>query len=202
VPAPASLRPAATLVVRNAVLATCDRGPSDAGLLPGGAVAIADRHVAWVGRDRDLEAAVDVGRARVLDAGGALVTPGLVDSHTHLVFAGERAGEFALRVTGRTYLQVALSGGGIAATTRATNAASDERLLEDATARARRLLHQGVTTIEVKSGYGLTVAAELRLLRVIQRLARALFGQVTIVPTVLLHAVPPDSGGDRAAFLS
>ncbi|BDG06360.1 imidazolonepropionase [Anaeromyxobacter oryzae] len=201
-PAPTSLRPNVTLVVRNAVVATCDRGPSDVGLLYGAAVAVADRHVAWIGRDRDVEDAVDLDGARVLDARGGLVTPGLVDSHTHLVFAGERAGEFALRVTGRSYLEVALSGGGIAVTTRATNAAPDETLFEDAAARARRLLQQGVTTIEVKSGYGLTVEAELRLLRIIQRLGQALFGQVTIVPTLLLHAVPPQWGGDRAGFVS
>lgn len=201
VPAPASLRPTATLVVRNAVLATCDRGPSDAGLIHGAALAVADRHIAWIGHDRDVEDAVDLDVARVIDARGGLVTPGLVDSHTHLVFAGDRAGEFALRVTGRSYLEVALSGGGIAVTTRATNAAPDEALFEEAAARARRLLQQGVTTLEVKSGYGLTVEAELRLLRIIQRLGQALFGLVTIVPTLLLHAVSPDSAGDRAGVI-
>jgi imidazolonepropionase len=201
VPAPSSLRPKASLVFRNATVATCDRGPSDAGLVPGGAVAIEDRRIAWVGRDRDLEGAVDLGSARILDARGGLVTPGLVDSHTHLVFAGERAGEFALRCAGRSYLQTALSGGGIAVTTHATVAASDEALFSAAATRARRLLAQGVTTIEVKSGYGLTPAAELRLLRVIHELAHALFADVTIVPTLLLHAVPPERGGDQDAFV-
>jgi len=200
-PAPKNLRPKATLVVRNAVLATCDRGPSDAGLLPGGALAIEDRRIAWVGRDRDLDAEVDLSEARALDAGGALVTPGLVDSHTHLVFAGERAGEFALRCSGMPYLETALSGGGIAVTTRATDATPDAALLAAAIARARRLLAQGVTTVEVKSGYGLTAAKELRLLRVIQALALALWREVTIVPTFLAHAVPPDRAEDRAAFV-
>src|SRR5512147_2145712 len=162
-PAPKHLRPKATLAVRDAALATCDRGPSDPGLVPGGAVAVEDRRIAWVGRDGDLEDAVELDGATVLDARGGLVTPGLVDSHTHLVFDGERAGEFALRVSGKSYLDVALAGGGIAATTRATHAASDEALLAAALARARRLLAQGVTAVEVKSGYGLTVAAELRL---------------------------------------
>ena len=200
-PAPKNLRPKATLVVRNAVLATCDRGPSDAGLLPGGALAIEDRRIAWVGRDRDLDAEVDLSEARALDAGGALVTPGLVDSHTHLVFAGERAGEFALRCSGMPYLETALSGGGIAVTTRATDATPDAALLAAAIARARRLLAQGVTTVEVKSGYGLTAAKELRLLRVIQALALALWREITIVPTFLAHAVPPDRAEDRAAFV-
>ncbi|HEY6006372.1 MAG TPA: imidazolonepropionase [Anaeromyxobacter sp.] len=200
-PAPKSLRPKATLAVRNAVLATCDGGPSDPGLVPGGAVAVEDRRIAWVGRDRDLEGAVDLDGANVLDARGGLVSPGLVDSHTHLVFAGERAGEFALRVSGKSYLDVALSGGGIAATTRATRAASDDALLASAMARARRLLAQGVTTVEVKSGYGLTTESELRLLRLIGELAHALWAEVTIVPTVLAHAVPPERREDRAGFV-
>jgi imidazolonepropionase len=202
VSAPKSLRPKATLAVRNAVLATCDRGPSEAGLVPGGAVAIDDRRIAWVGRDRDLDAAVDLGGARVLDAGGGLVTPGLVDSHTHLVFAGERAGEFALRCSGKSYLDVALSGGGIAVTTRATRAASDAQLLDAAVARARRLLAQGVTTIEVKSGYGLTPDSELRLLRIVQQLANALWAELTIVPTLLVHSVSPERIEDREGFVA
>lgn len=200
-PVTKSLRPRATLAVRNAVLATCDRGPSDPGLVPGGAVAVEERLIAWVGKDRDLEAAVDLEGAKVLDARGGLVGPGLVDSHTHLVFAGERAGEFALRVSGKSYLDMALSGGGIAATTRATNAASDAALLDGALGRARRLLAQGVTTVEVKSGYGLGTAAELRLLRIVNELAHALWAEVTIVPTLLAHAVPPERLEDRGAFV-
>jgi imidazolonepropionase len=202
VPAPKSLRPKATLAVRNAVLATCDRGASEAGLVPGGAVAVDDRRIAWIGRDRDLDAAVDLEGARILDAGGGLVTPGLVDSHTHLVFAGERAGEFALRCSGKSYLDVALSGGGISVTTRATRAASDVALFDAAVLRARRLLAQGVTTIEVKSGYGLTPDSELRLLRIIQQLAHALWTEVTLVPTLLLHSVPPQRLEDREGFVT
>ncbi|HEX9307405.1 MAG TPA: imidazolonepropionase [Anaeromyxobacter sp.] len=200
-PAPKSLRPKATLAVRNGVLATCDRGLADAGPISGGAVAIDERRIVWVGRDRDLDAAVDLSDARVLDARGGLVTPGLVDSHTHLVFAGERAGEFALRCAGRSYLDTALSGGGIVVTTRETQAASDAALLDAAMARARRLLAQGVTTVEVKSGYGLTAAAELRLLRVIHALGHELWREITIVPTFLAHAVPPERQEDRAAFV-
>ncbi len=200
-PAPKSLRPKATLAVRNGVLATCDRGLADAGPISGGAVAIDERRIVWVGRDRDLDAAVDLSDARVLDARGGLVTPGLVDSHTHLVFAGERAGEFALRCAGRSYLDTALSGGGIVVTTRETQAASDAALLDTAMARARRLLAQGVTTVEVKSGYGLTAAAELRLLRVIHALGHELWREITIVPTFLAHAVPPERQEDRAAFV-
>ncbi len=200
-PAPPSLRPRATLAVRNAVLATCDRGPSDAGVVPAGAVAIDDRRIAWVGPDRALEAAVDLEGARTLDARGGLVTPGLVDSHTHLVFAGERAGELVLRASGKSYLDVALSGGGIAATARSTEAASDEALLDAALVRARRLLSQGVTTVEVKSGYGLTLEREMRLLRVIHGLAHVLWADITVVPTLLAHAVPQERSQDRDAFV-
>jgi imidazolonepropionase len=194
-------RPHATLVLRNATVATCDRGPSDAGLQHAAAIAVEDRRVAWVGPDRDLEDAVQLEGARVIDARGGLVTPGLVDSHTHLVFAGDRAGEFALRCAGRSYQEVALSGGGIAVTTRATRAAPEDALFRDAEARARRLLAQGVTTVEVKSGYGLDAEAELRLLRVIQRLAHALWAEQTVVPTLLFHAVPPERDGDREGFV-
>ena len=198
---PRRQRPRATLAVRNALVATCDAGPSDAGLLPGGAVAVDDRQVAWVGRDGDLAAEVELEGARVLDAGGRLVTPGLVDSHTHLVFAGERAGEFALRASGKSYLDVAFSGGGISATTRATRAASSESLRDAALARALRLLAQGVTTLEVKSGYGLSVEEELRELRVVGELAHQLWSRVTVLPTLLAHAVPPDRSGDRDGWV-
>lgn len=201
-PAPSALRPRATLAIRNAVVATCDRGPSDAGLVPGAAVAVADRLIAWVGPDRELADAVDLDQAEVLDARGGLVSPGLVDSHTHLVFAGERAGEFALRCTGRSYRQTALTGGGIAATAFATGAAPTDKLVEAGLARVRRLLAQGVTTVEVKSGYGLSVEGELRLLGAIRELAHAAWSRVTVVPTLLLHALPPDRAHDRDGFLA
>src|SRR5919198_2765334 len=137
--------PRATLVFRHALVATCDRGASDAGLLPDGAVAISDRLVGWVGPDAQLTAEVDTEHAEVVDAGGRLVTPGLVDSHTHLVFAGERADEFVRRAAAESYEAIARSGGGIEATARATASVSDEELLAAAIARARRLLAQGVT---------------------------------------------------------
>ncbi|OFX24057.1 MAG: imidazolonepropionase, partial [Anaeromyxobacter sp. RBG_16_69_14] len=195
-------QPKATLAFRHALVATCDAGPSDAGLVTDGAVAISDRLVGWVGPDGVLEAAVDLEDAEIVDAGGRLVTPGLVDSHTHLVFAGERAGELTARSAGRSQLDIARSGGGILATVRATAAASDEALLASALARARRLLAQGVTTVEVKSGYGLTVEGELRLLRVVGELGHALWSEVTVVPTLLAaHAVPAERAGDRARYV-
>ena len=195
-------RPKATLVVRHALVATCAAGASDAGLVTDGAVAVSGHLVAWVGLDAALEAAVNPETAEIVDAGGRLVTPGLVDSHTHLVFAGDRAGELAERALGRSYLEIAKAGGGILATARATAAASDEALLEAALARARRLLAQGVTTVEVKSGYGLTLEQELRLLRVAARLESALRAEMTVVPTLLAaHAVPPERAGDRERYV-
>ena len=194
----------ATLVVRDALVATCDAGPSDAGLLPGAAVAVDGRLLGWVGPDAELERACDLAGAKVLDAGGRLVTPGLVDSHTHLVFGdrGERAREFAARAAGESYLDASRAGGGIAATVAATRAASDEALLAAAEDRALRLLGQGVTTVEVKSGYGLSASEELRLLRVIHDLGRRLWGRLTVVPTLLAgHAVPAERAHDRAGWI-
>ena len=193
-------RPRVTLAVRNALVATCDAGPSDAGLVPAGAVAIADRLIAWVGPDAELGSAVDLAGAEVLDAGGRLVTPGLVDSHTHLVFAGDRSAELALRARGLDYAAIAAAGGGIASTVRATRAATREELVAAALPRARNLLAEGITTAEVKSGYGLSVEHELALLEAIDALRDALLEELTIVPTVLAaHAVPPE--GHRARWL-
>ena len=138
----------------------------------------------------------------MIDAGGRLVTPGLVDFHTHLVFGddGSRAEEFAALSAGRSYVEIARAGGGIRATMRATRAASDAELVGAARARARRLLAWGVTTVEVKSGYGESVEEELRLLRVIRELGRAVAGEQDVVATVLpLHALP--AGRDREGWV-
>ncbi len=173
------------LVLRNARVATMTgaqaaAGHAPLGLIEGGAVACEGERIAYVG----LAAQAPPGEE--IDAGGMLLTPGFVDPHTHLIFAGDRAHEHALRLAGASYLQIAEAGGGIRSTVLATRAASDEELLSSARRRLRRLVESGVTTVEVKSGYGLSVADELRLLR----LARSLGDGV--VPTLLgLHAVPP-----------
>jgi imidazolonepropionase len=192
----------ATLAVKRAMLATCDRTWPDPGLLPDHAVAIEGGAVRWVGPDAELTGAVDLSAAEVLDAEGRLVTPGLVDSHTHLVFGddGTRAEEFAALASGKTYAEIARAGGGIRATMRATRAAPDEELLRTALTRARRLLSWGVTTLEVKSGYGESVEEELRLLRVVRELGRTLSGQMDVVATALpLHALP--SGKTREGWI-
>jgi len=179
-------------------LLTMDR-PGDSEGIRDAAVLIRQGRIAWAGPARDLDPASVRGLPTV-SAEGGLVTPGLVECHTHLVFAGNRAGEFEDRLSGRSYEEIAQAGGGILATVRATRQASDDELLRLAEERARDFLEQGVTTLEVKSGYGLDLEQELRLLRVIGRLGQRV--PVTVVPTFLgAHAIPPEGRGDRAAWV-
>ncbi len=171
-------------------------------LLREAALAARDGEIVWVGADRDLDGAVALRpNATVLDATGQTVTPGLVDPHSHLVYAGDRAHEFALRCGGAGYLEIARAGGGIRATVAATRAATDEELLALALPRTDALLSQGVTTCEVKSGYGLSVEEELRLLRIVRTLAGRT--PMALVPTLLpLHALPPEAEGRRDAWVA
>lgn len=135
------------------------------------------------------------------DAGGALVVPGLVDCHTHLAFGGWRADEFAMRLEGASYLEIADAGGGILSTVRETRAATEDDLFERAGSFLRSMAELGVTTVEAKSGYGLTVADELKTLRVYRRLDEA--HPPEIVSTLLgAHAVPPEYEDDREGYLS
>lgn len=136
----------------------------------------------------------------VLDAGGALLTPGLIDCHTHLVFGGDRAQEFEMRLQGKSYQEIAAAGGGIASSVRATRAADDHSLLLSAEKRARQLLADGVTTLEVKSGYGLSEADELRMLRVARELG-ALTGQEIRTTFLGAHALPPEYAGRADAYI-
>jgi imidazolonepropionase len=191
------------LVIRHAQLMTCDpdrapaRDPStcpELGMLDNAAVAIADGKVAWIGDD----GAHPPGELE-LDAGGRLVTPGLVDCHTHAVFAGDRAHEFALRASGADYLAIAAAGGGIAASLIPTRAASDDELVESLIGRLATAAASGTTVVEVKTGYDLTCAGELRLLRVIARAAELV--PVRVVPTLLAHVIPPERKADRDAFV-
>ncbi len=182
------------LVIHNARVMTCDPARAGLGIIDHGAIAITGGHVAWVGVDGDKPAA-----ARTIDARGALVTPGLVDCHTHAIFAGDRAGEFGMRAAGKTYLEIAAAGGGINATLGPTRTATDDELVALTTMRLAAARETGTTTIEIKSGYDLTVAGELRLLRCVARVAAA--GPTRVVPTVLAHLVPPERRGDRDAFV-
>ncbi len=176
---------------RNARLATLAN--TDAwGWIEDGALVVAGEHLHWVGEMRHLPPGLPI--AEEHDLAGALVTPGLVDCHTHLVYGGTRADEFEARLHGATYADIARRGGGILSTVRATRAASDEELLAAAIHRARALLAEGVTTIEIKSGYGLTYADEARCLRIARQLAQHL--PLTVCTTFLAaHALPPEFAG-------
>ena len=165
------------------------------GIIPNAAVAVHGGRIAWVGA-RD---ALPGPAAREHDCGGAWLLPGLIDCHTHLVFGGDRAAEFEQRLGGASYEEIARAGGGILSSVRATRAASEAELLASALPRLDGLLAEGVTTIEIKSGYGLDSDNELKQLRV----ARALAGQRRVsVQTTLLaaHATPPEYAGRRAEY--
>ncbi len=137
----------------------------------------------------------------VFDAQGHVVTPGFVDAHTHIVFAGSRAGEFEQRLAGETYQQIAGAGGGIATTVRDTRAATEEELLAQTHRHAEWFLRTGTTTIEAKSGYGLSLGEELKILRVIRSLG--ICGPLRVVATLLAaHSVPPEFRQDRAGYLA
>ena len=179
-----------TLVVTHARLLTAD-GPG-LGIIDDGAVVVEAGRVVWVGPTAELPAAT----GPRIDAGGRLVTPGLVNAHAHPIFGGERAGESADRAAGRSYLEIAAAGGGIRATVVATRAAGDDELRAGARARLARALAGGTTTMEAKTGYALTVNGELRLLRLLRGL-----GPPTLCPTLLgAHAVPTDR--NRAAYVA
>jgi len=157
-----------------------------------GAVLVDGATIAFAGAEAHLPAAT---RADVeIDLGGALVTPGLVDCHTHLVYAGQRAGEFEQRLEGKSYEDIARAGGGIGATVAATRAASDATLFELARERALALMNEGVTTLEIKSGYGLSAEHEARCLRVARRIGRELALDVRTT-CLSAHALPPEYAG-------
>ncbi len=182
----------------NARLATM-AGPASGGalgILEAGALACRDGRIAWVGPVADLPG--EWRSAEVHDVAGRWITPGLVDCHTHLVFAGDRSDEFEQRLAGVPYAEIARWGGGIAASVRATREASEDDLVRAALPRLDALIADGVTTVEIKSGYGLETAPELAMLRAARRLAEE--RPVSIAATYLgAHAVPP--GGDRGAYL-
>jgi imidazolonepropionase len=183
-----------------AQLATCraEGGQGDIHTIADAALAWDDRLIVWVGREKELPG--EYRRAERLDAGGRLVIPGLIDCHTHLAFAGWRADEFEQRLRGRTYLDIARAGGGIASTVRQTRAATEEQLVERAAGVLGEMLALGITTVECKSGYGLDEQNELKLLRVYRRLAGE--QPIRLVPTFLgAHLLPPEFREDRAGYL-
>ncbi len=184
---------AGTHLWRHARLATMAPG-SPWGTIDDGALLVQGDRIAWVGRDGEWPRDAARGAVAEHDLQGALVTPGLIDAHTHLVYAGDRAREFELRLQGASYEDIARAGGGIRSTVAATRAASDAALFDAARERALVLMREGVTTIEIKSGYGLSEADEARCLRVARRLGAEL--PLTVRTTSLgAHALPPEFAG-------
>ena len=180
-------------------IATLEERPgSPLGIIENGAIGISDGKVVRVGNRTELAGF----RAKeVVALGGAWVTPGLIDCHTHLVFGGTRADEHAMRRAGATYEEIAKAGGGIASTVARTAATSDEELLDQSGRRLHALMLGGCTTVEIKTGYGLDTESEMRLLRIASQLGEG--EAVRIVPTLLaLHAIPADQRDRRSHYVS
>ncbi len=186
----------------NAHLATMESTPENPlGLFRDGAVAVKDGRIVWVGPMSDLRNQSGLEHAQVHDCKSKWLTPGLIDSHTHLVYAGNRAKEFARRLAGESYAEIAASGGGIMSTVSATRAASEDALIEQTMPRLERLMGEGVTTIEIKSGYGLDTKNELKMLRVARRLGE--WQKVRIRTSFLAaHALPPEFSGRADDYIT
>ncbi len=193
----AALEPGRVCVWTNARIATMAAGAQALGKVDDGLIAARDGRIVYAGPRAD---APSFDKVFAIDCGGRWITPGLVDCHTHLVHGGNRAKEFAMRLEGASYEEIARAGGGIASTVRATREADEAALLEQSLPWLDALLGEGVTTVEVKSGYGLNLADELKALRVARELGR--LRDVTVSKTFLgAHAVPPEYAGDREGYL-
>ncbi|MEN9409109.1 MAG: hypothetical protein RL216_1083 [Pseudomonadota bacterium] len=164
------------------------------GLIPDAALLIEGDSIAWIGPRAQAP------KAQSLDCQGKLLTPGLIDAHSHLVFAGNRAAEFELRLQGASYEDIARAGGGILSTVAATREATEDDLIAQSLPRLDAMIAQGTTTVEIKSGYGLTIADELKMLRAARRLGQ--LRPVTITTTHLAaHAIPPEYKGNPDAYI-
>ncbi|MDK1373890.1 MULTISPECIES: imidazolonepropionase [unclassified Sinorhizobium] len=189
-----------TSLWRNARLATLREDMGPLGIIEKGAVAARGDRIVYAGAEKDLPQ--DLGQAdEAIDCEGRWMTPALIDCHTHIVHGGNRAREFQLRLEGATYEEIARAGGGIASTVKATNALSVEELVEAALPRLDTLLGEGVATVEVKSGYGLNIEAELKMLRAARRLQE--LRPVRIVTSYLAaHATPPEYKGRNGDYIA
>lgn len=185
------------MILSNATLATMTDG-TDYGLIENGALVVDGTKIAWVGASDDIPAQYQDDSTVNLD--GRTVTPGLIDCHTHVVFGGNRAKEFEMRLNGASYEDVARAGGGIVSTVKATRGATLDALVDMALPRVDALLAEGVTTLEIKSGYGLDCETELNMLRAARQIARQ--RDVTVTTTFLgAHAVPSDFDGTADAYI-
>jgi len=189
---------------RNARLATMVRQTSHRssqayGAVHDGVIAVAGGRIAWIGQEKDLPEGWSAGQT--IDLHGRWVTPGLIDCHTHLVYGGNRSAEFEMRLNGASYEEIARAGGGILSTVNATREAEDEELLAHAMIRLGTLASEGVTTVEIKSGYGLDKKTELTMLRVARGLSQTV--PITIRTTFLgAHAVPPEYKDNPDAYIA
>ncbi|WP_414475256.1 imidazolonepropionase [Microvirga sp. M2] len=182
----------------NARLATLAPAAGGLGIVHDAAIAARNGRIAFAGPVGDLPTAWDA--VEKVDCEGRWITPGLVDCHTHLVFGGDRAAEFEMRLNGASYEEIARAGGGIVSTVKATRAASEDDLVAGALPRLDHLIAEGCTTLEIKSGYGLDLETEARMLRAARRLGRE--RPVTVVTTFLgAHALPPEANGDKDAYV-
>lgn len=188
------------LLLTNASLATFAE-EAGYGLLKDAALACQDGRIAWIGPMRDVPPLSAASAKQIYDAGNALITPGLIDCHTHLVFGGDRAREFDMRLNGASYEEIARAGGGIVSTVQATRQASEDELFAQSLPRARAFLADGVTTLEIKSGYGLELDAERRMLRAARRLGEAL-GIHVQTSFLGLHALPPEYKDRRDDYVT
>jgi len=183
----------------NARLVTCDPARPDLGLIEAGAIAASGGRILYAGPEAELPAAMRAA-PEVIDCEGRLVTPGLIDCHTHIVFAGDRAEEWEMRQKGASYEEIARAGGGILSTVKATREASEDALVEAALPRLDALIAEGVTMIEVKSGYGLDRESEAKMLRAATRIGEA--RDIGVVRTFLgAHALPPEAKGDKDRYI-
>lgn len=184
----------------NGRLATMSPGGEPYGAIDGGALAVKDGRIAWIGPLTDLPSEPARSAEEVHNVGGRWITPGLIDCHTHLVYGGDRAHEFELRLAGASYEEIARAGGGIRSTVAATRAANEEQLIATAETRLGALQSEGVTVVEIKSGYGLDTESELKMLRAARALGRR--RPVTVRTTFLgAHALPPEYDGRPDAYI-
>lgn len=188
-----------TLLI-NCHLATMSNGGNDYGVIENGALAISNGKIAWVGLEAELPD-YDAAKVKVINAKGQWLTPGLIDCHTHLVYGGSRANEFEMRLNGASYEEIANAGGGIVSTVAATRAASETDLFNAALPRLKALHQQGVTTVEIKSGYGLDTDTEVKMLEVAGKLSRSL--PVDVKRTFLgAHALPIEYKGKADEYIT
>ncbi len=192
-------QPARERIWRNASLASM-AGASGLGVVADAVVIARGERIAWAGSAQDAPAPGG-SDSEIIDCGGRWITPGLIDCHTHLVHGGNRANEFELRLQGATYQQIAAAGGGILSTVRATRTATEDELVAQAMPRLDAMLAEGVTTVEIKSGYGLTYGSERAMLRVARRLGveRAVNVRTTFLGA---HALPPELAGKADAYIA